>query len=181
MAARRSQSAAAGRPRPIGFGVHQCVEFLLGVFVLLSAVRMPERDLGPVLVLGATLLVLPVVTTGPLAAARLLSPGLHRVIDVVMVMLALTAPLLPLGLDGAAVPITVLTALALAVLTRSTSYAVRRRTPRPVAIEPVVVEPAPPPTWARHLGIAAGRARTQLPRRAGRVVGRLKKGGGAAS
>lgn len=176
MGARRAGARATGRPRPIGLGIHQAVEFLLGMLVLLTAARMPEHDLGPVLGLGMALIILPVVTAGPLAAAHLLRPGAHRAIDVVVIMLALTSPLLPLGLDAAAIPVVVLAALALAVLTRSTSYAVRR--PRP---KPVPSEPPPPPVWARDLGAAAARARTQLPRHAGRVVGRLKKGRGQAS
>lgn len=139
--------------------------------MLLSAVRMPEGDLAPVLGLGTALLVLPVVTCGPLAAFRLLSPGVHRVVDVVVILLALTSPLLPLGLDGAAIPVTVLAALALAGLTRSTSYTVRRRQPKPAP-----GAPAAAPTWARDLGGAAAKARAQLPRQAGRVVGRLKRG-----
>lgn len=176
MCARRSSSAAAGRPRPIGFGIHQGVEFLLGLFVLLSAVRMPEPDLAPVLALGVTLMILPVLSAGPLAAARLLSPGLHKVLDVVVVMLALTSPLLRLGLDGAAIPVMLLAGLAIAALTRSTSYTVRPPRPRPVP-----APPTPPPAWARDLGTAAARARTQLPRQAGRLAGRMKKGGGRAS
>ncbi len=175
MGTRRSGSADSSRPRPIGFGIHQAVELLLGMFVLLSAVRMPERDLAPVLGLGLALLILPVVTVGPLAAFRLLRPDAHRVLDVLLIMLALVSPLLPLSLDAAAIPVIVLTAVALAVLTRSTSYVVRRRAPKPAA------STAPPPTWARDLGTAAARARTRLPRQAGRVVGRLKKGGGTAS
>ncbi|MDQ6728146.1 MAG: hypothetical protein M3066_18590 [Actinomycetota bacterium] len=175
MGERRSRSPDSSRPRPIGLGIHQAVELLLGMFVLLSAVRMPERDLAPVLGLGLVLVVLPVVTVGPLAAFRLLRPGAHRVVDVLLVMMAMVSPFLPLGLDAAAIPVIVLTALALAALTRSTSYVVRRRAPKPVA-----AEPASPPAWARDLGTAAARARTRLPRQAGRVVGRLKKGGGAA-
>jgi hypothetical protein len=176
MGARGSRPGRTRRPRPIGFGIHQGVELLLGVFVLLTVVRMPEPDIAPVITLGMVLVVLPVITVGPLAAVRLLRPAAHRVLDVVLVMLALAGPLLPLGLDAAAIPVVVLAGLGLAVLTRSTSYAVRQRPPPPAPLPP-----PPPPAWARDLGTAAGRARAQLPRHAGRVVGRLKKGRGPAS
>ncbi len=159
-------------------GVHQAVEFLLGLFLVSSSVRIAsDHGGGAVLGLGIALLMLPAITIGPLAALRVLSPPVHRVVDVVIVMLAITSPLLSLGLDGNAILMMVLTALALAVLTRSTSYTVRpRRRPKPPAVEPPP-RAARPPTWARDLGIAAGRARTQLPRHAGRLVGRLKNGG----
>ncbi len=158
-------------------GVHQAVEFLLGLFLISSSVRIAsDHGGGAVLGLGLALLMLPAITIGPLAALRVLSPTVHRVVDVVIVMVAITSPLLSLGLDGNAILMMVLTAVALAVLTRSTSYTVRpRRRPRPPAVAPPLA--ARPPTWARDLGIAAGRARTQLPRHAGRLVGRLKNGG----
>lgn len=166
--------------RPIGLGVHQAVEFLLGLFVVSSSVRIASNaGGGPLLGLGIALLVLPAVTAGPLAALRLLSPAVHRAMDVVIVMLAITSPLLPLGLDGNAIVLMVLTAAALAVLTRSTSYTTRRGRPKPAPRPVAPTSPPPrPPAWARDLGVAAGRARTQLPRRAGRIVGRLRKGGG---
>lgn len=178
-------------------GVHQAVEFLLGLFLVTSSIRIASNDgSGALLGLGVALLVLPAVTIGPLAALRVLSPAVHQAIDVVLVMLAITSPLLPIGLDGNAILLMVLTAAALAVLTRSTSYVRRPRRPRRGRARTATPHPAPeakapsgrassnqapsgparPPAWVRDLGTVAGRARTQLPRQAGRVVGRLKKG-----
>lgn len=178
----RDKSAAAGDGRAIGFGVHQAVEFLLGLFLVNISLRLASGGrAGPVLGLGLALLVLPAVTTGPLAALRILSPAVHKVLDVVLVMLAVTSPLLPLGLDRTSMVMMVLAALALALLSKSTSYVVRRRRPRPAPrVRAAPTRPptstAPSPTWARDLGAAAGRARAGLPRHAGRIVGRMKKG-----
>lgn len=169
-------------PRVIGLGVHQAVEFLLGVFLVISSTRVTEAGAGVVLGFGVTLLVLPAVTAGPLAAVRLLPPAAHKLADIVLLMLALTSPLLPFDIEGNAVPLMVLAGLALALLTRATSYAVRRRRPRrppapaPAAEPPPAWPAAPTSTWARSLGTTAARARSQLPRQAGRMVGRLKKG-----
>jgi hypothetical protein len=170
--------------RPVGLGIHQGVELLLGIFLVISSTRVPGDDGGVVLGFGVTLLVLPAITAGPLAALRILGPTVHRVLDMVLVMAAIASPFLPLGVEGNADLILVLAGLALAVLTRSTLYAPRhprRRSPGPTG-PPLTSAPPPapvaPPTsaWARGLGTAAGRARTQLPRQAGRVVGRMKKG-----
>lgn len=167
--------------RAIGLGVHQAVEFLLGVFLVISSTRVTDGGGGVLLGLGVALLVLPAVTSGPLAAVRLLSPAVHRVLDVLLVMLAAASPLLPLGVSGSSVLLVVLTAAAMAVLTRATTYAARRRrrgAPRTVGPAPAAApRPSqPPPAWARGLGTAAGRARRQVPRQAGRMVGRVKKG-----
>lgn len=203
------ETGGPGRPgsggpieRPIGIGVHQAVEYLLGLFLVTSSIRIASNaGSGALLGLGVALLLLPAVTIGPLAAMPVLSPTVHQAIDVVLVMLAVTSPLLPIGLDGNAILLMVLTAAALAVLTRSTSYVRRSRRPRRGRARTATPPPAPsarassnqassntassntapsgparPPAWVRDLGTVAGRARTQLPRQAGRVVGRLKKG-----
>ena len=168
--------------RAVRIGVHQAVELILGIFLVISSTRVPGDDGGVVLGFGVTLLVLPAITAGPLAALRILSPAVHRVLDMVIVMVAVAAPFLPLGLEGNADLILVSAGLALAVLTRSTSYAPRRRRRRPgrgaetPPAPPPAAAPVAAPAWARGLGTAAGRARTQLPRQAGRVVGRMKKG-----
>lgn len=175
---RRKTGGRRTTERPIGLGVHQAVEFLLGLFLVSSSVRISPKDGGgPVLGLGIALLVLPAITVGPLAAVRALRPAAHRMVDVVIVMVAIIIPLLPVSLDGNAILLLVLTALALAALTWSTSYTARwQPRPKPAAVTPPP-PPTRPPTRARDLGTAAGRGRTQLPRHAGRVVGRLKNGG----
>lgn len=172
----------------VGFGVHQGVELLLGIFLVISSTRVPGDDAGVVLGFGVTLLVLPAITAGPLAAVRILSPTIHRLLDMVIVMGAIAAPFLPLGLEGNAGLIIVMTGMALAALTRSTAYSLRRRRSRAPRAPGPTPAPAPPPTaaapavrpptaaWARGLGSAAGRARAQVPRQAGRMVGRIKKG-----
>lgn len=178
----RTGRSPAGAGRSIGFGIHQAVELLLGVFLVSSSIRITGGGAGPVLGFGVAIMVLAAVTTGPLAAVRILSPSVHRVLDVVMVALAVTCPLLPLGLDGASMVLMVLTGLGLAGLVRSTTYITRRRpTTTPRAVTPHPDPPPPPPVWARDLGSAAARARAELPRRAGRVVGRLKRGPPSAS
>ncbi len=161
-------------PRTIGLGVHQAVEFLLGIFLVVSSTRVTEAGAGVVLGLGVALLVLPAVTKAPLAAFHILPPAAHRLADIALVMLAVTSPLLPVDVEGNAVAIVVLAGLGLALLTRSTAYArARRHRPRPTSASH---RPSAPSTsrWARSLGATAGRARTQLPRQAGRMVGRLK-------
>ena len=176
---RRRPGATVGQ-KTIGLGVHQAVEFLLGVFLVVTSTRVTDAGAGVVLGLGATLLVLPAVTAGPLAAFPFLPAPAHRLADVALAMLAVTSPLLPVDVEGDAVPVVVLAGLGLAALTRATSYTrARRHRAAPRTDHRRAAPPAS--TWARSLGASAARARGQLPRQAGRVVGRLRRRGSGRS
>ena len=67
------------------FWIHQALEYLCGLLVVSQAIHASSVTL-PV-VAGATLILLGATADGPLAAFRLVARGLHRVLDIVAIVL----------------------------------------------------------------------------------------------
>lgn len=158
--------------RPVGFGAHQALEYLLAALVISTGVRARTGVLVPVLAAGLAVLALAAVTDGPLAALRGLSRRAHAAADWVLVAGLAVTPLVAvdLGAHLAAAVVLWLAAAALAFLARSTDYRGRpgrRQAAAPVA--PVMGSHALNDA-ARRLGRQAGRA----PRSLGRAVGRYQ-------
>jgi hypothetical protein len=182
------EHASVGR---VPFWLHQLVELLLGVLLLVEGARTGEHT-AVVVSMGAVLLLLALCSDGALGAWPWIGRRLHRVLDVVVAIGLAVSPLV-LGLDRAiAIVILEVAALAMAWLAFRTDWRPRRRAanpPPPVsspstasAPRPATTPPAsaPPPSaadaapLARKLGAAAGKVRDDGPRTLGRWVGRAR-------
>lgn len=179
-----SSAGASGHARQgISFGMHQALEYLFGIFLALNAVHLAPRAATLALGLGMGLLLLSLVSDGPLGGWRLVSPGLHRVGDFLIVALAATSPFLfHLPLDLSTLVLPVATALLLASLSSATVYwrppplPAPEKTIRNVAATTGGNGPPPPlPPLSRALGAVVGRVQSQGPRALGHAVGRMKR------
>jgi hypothetical protein len=135
--------------RGLPFSIHQLVEYLIGLGLIASAV---QGSTSPVPILfGAAVLISAAVTDGPLAGWKGVSRPVHRVVDIVLAVVALVLAVLPWsGADLGGRAALLIAAALLGFLILRTSYA-----PKPVR--------AP-----RDRGALA----EDLGRSAGRVVGR---------
>lgn len=178
----------------IPFWVHQVVELLLGLLLLIQGARSEEHTL--VLVgLGAGLLVLALCSDGVLGAWPWIGRRLHRVLDLVAALVLAVSPFL-LGFDDVfAVVIVEAAALAMAWLALRTQWraSAKRQAARPVPeasptpAPPSTLAPTPTPAstspevpLARKLGAGAARVRDDGPRQLGRLVGRARRAAKAA-
>lgn len=75
------------------FWIHQFAEYLIGVALVSQGLQDPEPLLPTVA--GALIVVNAAVVTGPLGAFRLVRRGLHRWLDVVVMVLVAVAALQP--------------------------------------------------------------------------------------
>jgi hypothetical protein len=155
----------------IPFGVHQVVEYLLGVFALLSVARVEPKAVLLCAGAGVALIVLAAVSGGRVGVVHLVPPRLHRALDYVAAVLLFTSPWWTgVGWGPGGVWIVAVLAVALVGLARATSY---RR--------PAREEPPPTPSrdglavTARAAGRLAGTIGRKGPRAAGVAVGRMKK------
>lgn len=89
MGRRRGGEERARRP----FWIHQAVEYLLGIVLVMQGLQMPE-PLVPAL--GGVLVLLNAATAiGPLSAFRLQPRRVHRIVDLVVIALLVAAALQP--------------------------------------------------------------------------------------
>jgi hypothetical protein len=197
MAVGGDQARSSGR---IPFWVHQIVELLLGVLLLIEGARTGEHP-AVLATLGGLLLVLVLCSDGALGAWPWIGRRLHRVLDVLVAALLALSPVV-LGLDRVLAIVILESAAAgmlwLALRTEWRTRAARRAAQRPPpddaaapAPPPVAPRPAAPtsrPTpraapdlpLARKLGTAVGKARDDGPRNLGRLVGRAQRAAKAA-
>src|SRR4051794_267901 len=190
--------AAAGR---VPFWIHQLVELLLGMLLLVQGARTGEHT-AVLVTLGGVLLLLALCSDGALAAWPWIGRRLHRVLDLVAAAVLALSPL-ALGLDHA-LPIVILEVAAAAMVwlalrtewrtpvkrprtrsrTRSKAAPARKASPpaAPVApAEPPRPAPAVPAVpLARKVGGAVGKARDDGPRQLGRLVGKAQRAAKAA-
>jgi hypothetical protein len=190
-------------PTPAGrvpFWIHQLVELLLGILLLVQGARTGEHT-AVLVTLGSLLLLLALCSDGALAAWPWIGRRLHRVLDLVAAAVLALSPL-ALGLDHV-LPIVILEIAAaamiwLALRTEWRSPVQRTKTrspgrasepapataPDPAAAPPAPAapaRPAPPPVpLARKVGGAVGKARDDGPRQLGRLVGRAQRAAKAA-
>jgi hypothetical protein len=178
---------SAGR---IPFWVHQLVELLLAVLLLVEGARNGEHTVVLVC-LGGMLLLLALCSDGALGAWPWIGRRVHRALDLVAAAVLAVSPLV-LGLDGVfAIVLIELAAIAmvwLAVRTEWREKPGRRRAGRQQSTPAPGTDPVPPPEvgsppaprapsprLARTLGRAVGRARDDGPRQLGRMVGRAQR------
>ncbi len=168
----------------VPFWLHQLVELLLGLLLLVEGARTGEHTV--VLVsMGAVLLLLALCSDGALGAWPWIGRRIHRVLDLVVAVGLAVSPVL-LDLDRVlAIVILETAALAMAWLAVRTDWRSRGRAPkaapkpapkRTSAAEPERAPSAPADTTplARKLGAAAGKVRDDGPRALGRWVGRAR-------
>ena len=140
------------------FWIHQALEYLCGLLVVSQAIHASSITL-PVIA-GATLILLGATADGPLAAFRLVARGLHRVLDIVaIVLLAGALALFGRDGDGAEVGLVAGAIVVLVALLFRTNYA-----PKPVKVKVKARKPAP--------GVSAddGGLSEEVGRKAGRAV-----------
>jgi uncharacterized membrane protein YhaH (DUF805 family) len=197
---------SAGRhsagPQPTGrvpFWIHQLVELLLGILLLVQGARTGEHT-AVLVTLGVLLLLLALCSEGALAAWPWISRRMHRVLDFVAAAVLALVPLF-LGLDHL-LPIVILEVAAAAMVwlalrtewrppTRSRRWK-RAATPPANRPEPGAADSAPqapprpepsapPVPVARKVGTAVGKARDDGPRQLGRLVGKARRAAKAAT
>jgi hypothetical protein len=156
----------------VPFGVHQAIEYLLGVLAFTSIARVEPRSAPLCAGAGAALLALPALSGGRVGVVQVLGPRVHRVVDWLVAALLASSPWWS-GVGWGAGGVWVVEALAVVLLWLSRATAYRRREQPP--------EPAPAPTGtalpvaARAAGRFAGALGRKGPRAAGVAVGRMKK------
>jgi hypothetical protein len=158
-----------GRPRPLTFGVHQGIEYLAGVLLALTAIRLPADAATPGLAAALAVVGLALLTDGPLGGFRLIGRRAHQALDILFLMVLAASPAV-LGFDNLSVVILAeALAVVFAVLAVRTSYASNKR--RAVAAEP------PPPPSRTPAPTATGETMRVAGRVAGRAVGRVGRDG----
>jgi len=137
------------------FWIHQALEYLCGLLIVSQAIHASSVTL-PVIA-GAVLILLGATADGPLAAFRLVARGLHRVLDIVaIVLLAGALALFGRDGDGAEVGLVAGAIVVLVALLFRTNYA-----PKPVKVK--TRKPAPGASaddggLSEEVGRKAGRA-----------------------
>jgi len=187
----------------VPFWIHQVVELLLGILLLVQGARTGEHTVVLV-TLGVLLLLLALCSDGALGAWPWIGRRLHRVLDLVVAAVLALSPIL-FGLDHLlAIVILEIAAAAMLWLAFRTEW--RTRVQRTTASPSAPPPPAPPPRapasparaapasepsaplapatpatpLARKLGGAVGKARDDGPRQLGRLVGRAHRAAKAA-
>ncbi len=114
--------AARGLP----FSIHQVAEYLIGLGLIAQAVQ-GSKSLLPI-VFGAAVLLSAALTDGPLAGWKTVSRPAHKVVDIVLAIVALLLAVLPWsGADASGRAVLLIAAALLGMLILRTSYA-----PKPV-------------------------------------------------
>ena len=127
------------------FWINQLGEYALGLGLISQAIQGPSATV-PVL-MGATILVSAAVADGPLAGWRAVSRPTHRIVDIVLAVVALGLAVLPWsGADVAGRAVLVLVAGLLGLLILRTNYAA-----------PVARAPRSRGEVAEDMGRSAGR------------------------
>ena len=189
----------------VPFWIHQLVELLLGILLLVQGARTGEHT-AVLVTLGGLLLLLALCSEGALAAWPWISRRVHHVLDFVAAAVLAVVPFF-LGLDHV-LPIVILEVAAAAMVwlalrtewrppkkskraksrpgsrpkdrrRRSRSGGARRR--RRHRRRPSPPRPsAPAVPVARKVGGAVGKARDDGPRQLGRLVGKAQRAAKAA-
>jgi peptidoglycan/LPS O-acetylase OafA/YrhL len=133
----------------MAFWLHQAIEELVGLLLIVQAVSTPDPALP--LLAGLALIVLGLTADGPVALAKWVPRRVHRVVDVVVGVGLVVAAVVFRDQGAPFGPVLVAAGgLALLVLTWRTEY--RPRKPRAAATEPEL------PSSGERYGKAAGRA-----------------------
>ena len=134
------------------FWIHQALEYLCGLLVLSQAIH--AKSVALPLVAGVTLILLGATSDGPFAAFRLVKRGVHRVLDMVAIVL-LAAVLAVFGRhgDGVEIGLVLVAIVVLAFLLVRTNYA-----PKPGRTRRASGPPSPDGGLSEAVGRKAGRA-----------------------
>lgn len=85
----RGATERARRP----FWIHQAVEYLLGIVLVMQGLQMPEPTLPAIA--GVLVLLNAATAIGPLSAFRLQTRRVHRIVDLVVIGVLVAAALQP--------------------------------------------------------------------------------------
>ena len=143
-----------GRP----FWLHQVVEYLIGLVLLLMITRA-HGDAAPLLAAGGALVLINVAISGPPAGCvRMVSRPVHRWTDVAVVVALVAIPVVCHDRATSTVWVAMIgCAVVLLVIRLTTNYAVRPwREPRPPMTDIAKASP-------RALGRAIGKAQRRPP------------------
>ncbi|MEY2402102.1 MAG: hypothetical protein QOJ08_2213 [Ilumatobacteraceae bacterium] len=111
------------------FWMHQLVEYILGGSLIAAGLQSPTPVVPSVL--GGIVMVHSAVTVGPLGAFRVLRRGLHRYIDIAVIVLEVAAALQPwIELDPGTRALVVGIAFVHLFVWWNTSYTMRVKSPR---------------------------------------------------
>jgi hypothetical protein len=111
------------------FWMHQLVEYILGGSLIAAGLQSPTPVVPSVL--GGIVMVHSAVTVGPLGAFRVLRRGVHRYIDIVVMVLEVAAALQPwIELDPGTRALVVGIAFVHLFVWWNTSYTMRVKSPR---------------------------------------------------
>jgi len=118
--------AARGLP----FSIHQMAEYLIGLGLIAQAAQGSRSPLP--MVFGAAVVLSAALTDGPLAGWKVVSRPAHKVVDIVLAVVALLLAVLPWsGADATGRAVLLVAAALLGMLILRTSYAPKPvRTPR---------------------------------------------------
>lgn len=116
----RGDTERARRP----FWIHQAVEYLLGIVLVMQGLQMPEPALPAIA--GVVVLINAATAVGPLSAFRLQPRRIHRIVDLVVIALLVAGAVQPwLGSDPATRGLLLIVAGVLAVVWWYTDFAER--------------------------------------------------------
>ncbi|HXQ58622.1 MAG TPA: hypothetical protein VN799_00945 [Acidimicrobiales bacterium] len=144
-----STAGTARRQRPIAFWLHQLLEYLLAVGLVVLSVHIGRSEL--LLTGGVIFGVLALTARGPLGIVRVCGPRLHAVLDIAAAGFIAVAPLVrPLRPGAVGIVVVELSALAWVRLATLTRYSVGRggRSPARAAVAPTLA-PSPLDPGAR--------------------------------
>ncbi len=184
-----SSGGAAGPKEKIRLALwtHQIVEYLLAALIILQSIN--GGDAAPfIAAAGGLLFLLAAVTAAPVSIAHWISPRVHRVLDLVVIIALVVAPIVSGSTDVLAWALCFLAAAALAWLnwhtqwTRPAPRAARlpapsppkAPAPKPPSSEPPASKPASVGDSARALGAKLDRTTRGASRAAGRLYGRSR-------
>jgi len=137
-----------GPVRTLPFWLHQLAEYAIGLGLIAQAAQGPNNVL-PV-AFGAVVLVAAATSDGPAAGWKAVSRPAHRVVDIVLIVVALALAVLPWSrADATSRVLLALAAALLGVLYVSTSY-----TPKPAKVARPARDPG---DRAEDVGRSAGR------------------------
>jgi len=189
-------TGAPRRRRPVGFGIHQLLEYIVAVVLVLMSVHIGRSHL--LLVGGVIFGLLALTARGPLGVIRVCGMRVHALLDVAAALLLGAAPLIRAlrpGIGGiVAIELVAVGWLRMTMLTRYSPRAdaqdVGEAEATAISAEatgPEVGDAAPGPTLnaIRNFGRMTAGARTRIPeakvtletsaRRMGSHAGRLQR------
>lgn len=157
------------------FFVHQAAEYLIGIALVASGVQSPSPAVPAVL--GGVVILNAALVDGPLGAFRAVGRRVHRLLDIVVLLLLIAGVLWP-GVDSATRILVLGLGVVMAFLVVKTNYdEAPRRAKSTSASSSEASRPEPrPASRGEHVGRTAGRLTALGVRGAKKGVEGVKRG-----